>query len=73
MKAKVNKDVCLGCGACTSVCNKVFTIGDDGLAETVGPYIDENKKTVEVADENKDAVIDAAECCPVGAIELSEE
>ena len=35
MKAKVNKDVCIGCGACTSIAPDVFEIGDDGLAEVV--------------------------------------
>ena len=32
MKAKVNKDICIGCGACTAIACNFFEIGDDGLA-----------------------------------------
>lgn len=72
MKCFVNKDVCIGCGACTAIANNVFEIGDDGFAETMAPYVDENAKTKEVSEEEKDNVIDAAESCPVGAIQVEE-
>ena len=41
MKARVKKDTCIGCGACTVIANNVFDIGDDGLAEAIAPYTDE--------------------------------
>ena len=72
MKCFVNKDVCIGCGACTAIANNVFEIGDDGFAEAMAPYVDENAKTKEVSEEEKDNVIDAAESCPVGAIQVEE-
>ena len=72
MKARVNKDICIGCGACTCIANNIFEIGDDGLAETIKPYIDEDKKEKEISEEEKDNVIDAAESCPVGAIVVEE-
>lgn len=72
MKARVKKDTCIGCGACTVIANNIFEIGDDGLAETIAPYIDEELKEKEIADSDKDDVIDAAESCPVGAIEVNE-
>lgn len=62
MKAKVNKDVCIGCGACTSIAPDVFEIGDDGLAEVVKDNIGEEKEDV----------IDASESCPTEAIEVEE-
>ena len=34
-KCSVNKDLCIGCGLCTSVCPDVLVMGDDGLAEAV--------------------------------------
>lgn len=34
MKAKVNKSLCIGCGACAAVCPKnAIVIGKDGKAE----------------------------------------
>ncbi len=60
MKLKVNKDLCIGCGACQAVCPEVFEIEDDGLA---GVIVDE------VNEELKEDAIDAKEGCPTGAIE----
>ena len=33
MKVKVNKDACIGCGACAQICDEVFELNDDGLSE----------------------------------------
>lgn len=71
MKVKVNKDVCIGCGACTAVAQNMFEIGDDGLAETINPENVE-EKIKDVPESDKDDTLDAAEGCPVGAIEISE-
>ena len=58
-KFKVNKDACVGCGACTAIAPDVFALGDDGLAEAV-----------KVADDAEvEACEDALNSCPVGAIE----
>jgi ferredoxin len=59
-KVKVNKDMCVGCGACTAICGDVFALGDDGLAEAVAEATEATLSSVE----------DAASSCPVGAIEL---
>ncbi len=63
MKVKVNKDACIGCGACASICPDVFEINDEGLSEA---------KVEEVKDELQDEVRDAADSCPTGAIEVNE-
>lgn len=57
MTVKVN-DSCIGCGACESICSEVFTI--DGIAQV---------NEAAVAD-NIDAVKEAADACPVSAIEV---
>lgn len=62
MKAKVLKDMCIGCGACQAIAPDVFEIEDDGLACACG----------EITDENKNDVIDASENCPTGAIEIEK-
>lgn len=63
MKVKVNKDACIGCGACAAICDEVFEINDEGLSEA---------KVEEVKEELQDEVRDAADSCPTGAIEVEE-
>lgn len=59
-KVTINKELCIGCGACTGICPNVFAIGDDGKAGVIGEADD-------------DAAIDeAAAGCPVGAIEAKQ-
>ena len=66
MKVKVNKDACIGCGACAAICDIVFELDDEGLS-VVKAGQEEVKD-----EENKQAVIDASESCPTGAIEVEE-
>ena len=63
MKVKVNRDACIGCGACAAICDTVFEIDDEGLSIV---------KNEEVTEEDKQAVIDSVESCPTGAIETEE-
>ena len=55
MTVKVN-DSCIGCGACESICDAVFSIEDKAVV---------NAGAVEA---NADAVQEAAAACPVSAI-----
>ena len=59
-KVTVKKDVCIGCGLCTSTAPEVFAFGDDGLAEVVA----------EVAADLEASADEAAASCPVSAIEV---
>lgn len=61
MRAKVHKDVCIGCGLCASICPEVFRIDDDEKAIVVA------ETTVATYDEVQEAMAS----CPVAAI--SEE
>ena len=63
MKVKVNRDACIGCGACAAICDTVFEIDDEGLSIV---------KSEDVTEEDKQAVIDSVESCPTGAIETEE-
>ena len=60
-KVTVKKDVCFGCGLCTSTAPEVFAFGDDGLAEAV---------VAEVAADLEASADEAAASCPVSAIEV---
>ena len=58
-KVTVNKDLCIGCGACTGIAADVFQFDDEGKAEAFG----------EVTADNEASVQDAIAGCPVQAIE----
>ena len=57
MNVKVN-DSCIACGACDSICDAVFSVED--VAKV-------NESEVAA---NEDCVKEAADACPVGAIEI---
>ena len=60
MKLKVNKDKCIGCGQCVSICEDVFNFDDDNLATVVETPVDESH-----VEDAKTAL----ESCPTSAIE----
>ena len=64
MKVKVNKDVCIGCGACSAITNGYFEIGEDGLAEVSSLFQEKD-----VPEEQEEDVRDAMDSCPTSAIE----
>lgn len=64
MNYKVDKDKCIGCGACVSICPNVFDFNDDGFVFAKGDKIDD-------ADINN--AKDAFEGCPTDAIEEIKE
>lgn len=59
MKVKVNKEACIGCGACAAICPDVFEIDDEGLSTA---------KTEEVSEELQEDATEAVESCPTAAI-----
>ncbi len=58
MRAFVDQDMCIGCGLCEGTCPEVLRMNDAGKAEA---YADTTKN-------NRDAVLEAIDGCPVGAI-----
>lgn len=60
MNLKVNKDKCIGCGQCVSLCEDVFDFDDDNLAKVITNPVPEDKIEEATA---------ALESCPTGAIE----
>ncbi len=58
MAIKVNKELCIGCGTCASLCPDVFKLSsDDGKPEVV-------------SQENIDCAKNALANCPVQAISM---
>lgn len=62
MRVLINKDLCIGCGACEATCPEVFK-----LVEEVSTVLMDS-----IPDNLKDLVLDAEAGCPVEAIEVRE-
>lgn len=58
MQAEIDREGCIGCGLCPSVCPEVFRMADDGRAEV---YAEVTAPTAPVAEK-------AADECPVSVI-----
>ena len=63
MKVVVNRDNCIGCGACESIEPSVFQIDDEGISKVV---CDDFSKV------NEETLEEAVTACPTSAIEKSE-
>ena len=59
MNAHVNSN-CIGCGLCPSICPDVFMMTDEGVAAARD----------EIAPDQEEMVREAADSCPVDAIEV---
>lgn len=59
MKVTINEE-CIGCGLCEGTAADVFEIGDEGVAVVIADDLDDFE----------DVINEAAEGCPVGAIEV---
>lgn len=64
MKAIVNKDTCIGCGACQAICPEIFNFDDEGIMEAKDSCIE---------DKYIDDVLDAKDGCPVDAIDITKD
>jgi len=55
LMVKIDKNKCVGCGMCVSICGEIFEIGEDGKARVK-------------SDKNSPCIKDAIRNCPFGAI-----
>lgn len=62
MKAVIDRSGCIGCELCTQICDEVFRMADDGLAEVYAQVTD---SIIESAEEARDS-------CPVSVISLED-
>jgi len=63
MKLKVNKDACIGCGACTGAAEDLLEIDGEGYS---------HPKVEVVPDDKKAEAEEAVGVCPTGAISIEE-
>lgn len=59
MKASLDRDGCISCGLCPSICPDVFRMADDGVAEVY---------RADVPTEAEEQAVEAQESCPVSVI-----
>ena len=59
---KVDKDACIGCGACANLADEIFFMDSDGKA-SVKPNLED-----EDIEKNSSQIEDAKNSCPVNAI-----
>lgn len=62
MKARVDRDICIGSAVCVSIAPDIFELDDEGLSRVVNPEAG-----------GEDLLRKAAENCPVAAIILEDE
>lgn len=62
MKAIIDQDTCTGCTLCTQTCPEVFKMENDTAIVTADP----------VPSESEDTCRQAADDCPVDAINIEE-
>jgi ferredoxin len=62
MRAIVDEETCIGCGLCAETCPEVFDMSDDKAQVKVG----------EVPENVRETCKEAAENCPVEAIQIEE-
>lgn len=57
MPINVDKNLCIGCGACAAICPNAFKMNDEGKSEVA-------------SQDDKDCAQNAAQSCPVQAIKV---
>lgn len=63
MKVIVNQNTCIGCGLCVSMCEDVFCINENGLAQGT---------TETIVETMLETATEVADYCPVNAITIED-
>ena len=63
MKVKVNRDACIGCGACQVIAPNLFELDEEGISKALVDEVEEQEEEI---------ARDASDSCPTAAIEIEE-
>jgi len=61
MRVTIDRDGCIGCGLCESICPEVFKLDEEGKAYAIEG---------EISAEYKNDSLEAAKDCPVSVIKI---
>ncbi|MFX1486463.1 MAG: ferredoxin [Promethearchaeota archaeon] len=74
VSVKVDRNLCIACGVCYSICGEVYEEDDEGKSRIVDSYLKEQNEDFsigEVDESLKGCAQEGADSCPVVAIEIS--
>lgn len=67
MKITIDQEKCIGCGSCQAVCSDVFEMDEDNK-----PHFKANKDKNKLETDEASCSKEAADICPVQAIEMDK-
>lgn len=70
MKVILKRKQCIGCGSCAAVCPNFFEMSDDGLSHLKDSKKEGEEELREIEKNKIGCAKEAAEVCPVQAIEI---
>lgn len=70
MKVILKRKQCIGCGSCAAVCPNFFEMADDGLSHLKDSKKEGEEESREIEENKIGCAKEAAEVCPVQAIEI---
>jgi len=70
MKIILDKEKCIGCGTCESICNEIFAAGDDSKAHLKGAAQQQMTEETEIG--QSPCAEEAADSCAVQAIQIQK-
>ncbi|RLG46398.1 MAG: ferredoxin [Thermoproteota archaeon] len=69
-KVTIDRDACIACGVCASLCPDVFELDEEGKSSLVAQFRGSSPTEGEIPDDLADCARQAAENCPVQAISV---
>jgi len=72
-KVRQERDICIGCGACASLCPDYWEMSEDGKANLKGATVNSDNGNPELELDNVGCNQEAADACPVQCILILKE